>query len=118
MAILQQIDAPACRNLTTALEFLGKRWNGAILVALSRGADRFSLVLRGVPGLSDRMLAARLKELEQYGVVARTVIPTTPVQIRYQLTAHGVRVLRALEPLVSVGALMNDDELRTGDGER
>jgi DNA-binding HxlR family transcriptional regulator len=113
-----EIDALACRHLTTALEFLGRRWNGAILLALSRGADRFSAVLRSVPGLSDRMLAARLKELEQHGAVARTVIPSTPVQIRYQLTPHGVGIVTALGPLVSVGERMSDADARMSDAEQ
>jgi DNA-binding HxlR family transcriptional regulator len=105
-----QIDADACRHLTTALEFLGRRWNGAILLALARGADRFSVVLREVPGLSDRMLAARLKELEQHGVVSRSVVPSTPVQVRYALTARGARVLEALQPLVGVGEHMQEGQ--------
>jgi DNA-binding HxlR family transcriptional regulator len=103
-------DTVACRRLTTALEFLGRRWNGAIVLAVGSGANRFSLVLRAVPGLSDRMLAARLRELEQIDVVSRTVIPTTPVQIRYALTDHGARVLRALRPLVGVGAAMEQSQ--------
>lgn len=103
------IDAIACRRLTVALEFLGKRWNGAVMLALSRGADRFSEVLRGVPGLSDRVLAVRLRELEQHGMVRRTVVASIPVQIRYTLTDHGSAALRVLSPLVGVGARMEDE---------
>jgi DNA-binding HxlR family transcriptional regulator len=100
------IDDTDCRRMTIALEFAGKRWNGAVLLALARGADRFSEILRIVPGLSDRMLAVRLKELEQHGAVTRTVIPTTPVQVRYALSEYGSAVLHAIRPLASIGARM------------
>jgi DNA-binding HxlR family transcriptional regulator len=54
---------------------------------------RFAELAASIPDLSDRMLAERLRELEQEGIVARTVIPETPVRIEYALTSMG----RALE---------------------
>lgn len=53
------------------------------------GETRFSVISGTVPGMSDRMLAERLRELEEAGVVERTVIPETPVRIDYTLTAKG-----------------------------
>lgn len=99
--------------MTTALEFLGRRWNGAVLVALGRGAERFSEVLRMTPGLSDRMLAVRMKQLEQAGAVERIVVPSIPVQVRYQLTEHGRALLDAVRPLVEVGHRMELMEAET-----
>ncbi len=57
--------------------------------ALMTGISRFSDLSEIVPGLSDRMLAERLKELEAEGVVRRTVYPETPVRIEYSLTEKG-----------------------------
>lgn len=78
-----------CPNYHRAIEMIGRRWTGAILLALSHGAGRFCALTAAVPGLSDRMLSERLKELEAEGIVQRTVIPTTPVAVTYQLTEKG-----------------------------
>lgn len=109
---LVRIDDASCRRFTLALELVGKRWSGAVLLALGRGADRFSTVLRTVPGLSDRLLAARLKELETHGLVVRTVVPTTPVQVRYALSDAGRDLLGALQPLVEFGDRMVREQAR------
>jgi DNA-binding HxlR family transcriptional regulator len=81
--------AAVCPRYHHAIELIGRRWTGAILLALSSGAERFHLLLDAVPGLSDRMLSERLKELEAEGIVRRTVLPTTPVTITYHLTEKG-----------------------------
>lgn len=78
-----------CPRYHRAIELIGRRWTGAILLALSGGAERFCALTAVVPGLSDRMLSERLKELEAEGIVRRTVLPTTPVTITYHLTEKG-----------------------------
>lgn len=100
---LRGIDDEQCRHACVALEFVGRRWSSAILLALARGATRFSEVLASVEGLSDRLLAVRLKELEHAGLVVRRVEPTTPVTIRYGLTERGRDLMAALQPLVEFG---------------
>lgn len=97
------INDEECRRATAIVEQVGRRWNSGILLALARGATRFSEILARVDGLSDRMLAARLKELEQMGLVDRIVEPTTPVSVRYRLTEHGRELLASLQPLVRYG---------------
>lgn len=72
-----------------AIELIGRRWTGAILRAMLTGTTRFSDITAAVPGLSDRLLSERLKELEAEGIVTRTVIPSTPVKIAYELTPKG-----------------------------
>ena len=72
-----------------AVELIGRRWTGVILRALLAGAERFSELTESIPGLSDRMLSERLKELEAEGIVTRMVIPATPVRIEYHLTDKG-----------------------------
>jgi DNA-binding HxlR family transcriptional regulator len=88
--------AECCGLYHRAVELVGKRWTGAILLVLMDGPLRFSEVKVLVPDLSDRLLSERVKELEAEGIVARRVIGDTPVKVEYALTDKG----RALEPAV------------------
>lgn len=99
----EHFDENECRLFAGAVELAGRRWSPGILVALARGAQRFSEIRSAVPGLSDRMLTQRLKELIGHGVVERAVLPSTPVQVHYSLTAQGAELLGALQPLVGWG---------------
>src|SRR3954452_12257875 len=85
-----------CRLYHRAVELVGKRWTGAILLVLLDGRLRFSEIRQLVPDLSDRLLSERLKELESEGMVRRTVIDDMPVRVQYELTDKG----GALEPSV------------------
>lgn len=78
-----------CPRFHHAVELIGRRWTGAIVRAMLAGVTQFSGLREAVPGLSDRMLSERLKELEAEGIVRRTVIPDTPVRITYALTDKG-----------------------------
>ena len=78
-----------CPLYHRAVELIGRRWTGAILRAMLCGVNRFSDLTAAIPGLSDRMLSERLKELEAEGIVRRAVIPETPVRITYELTDKG-----------------------------
>ncbi|HKN98822.1 MAG TPA: helix-turn-helix domain-containing protein [Pseudonocardiaceae bacterium] len=95
-----RIDDEACREFQGSVELVGRRWSAAILLALARGAERFGEVHHAVDGISSRLLAVRLKELEDNNLVERTVVPTTPVQIRYTLTPCGRELLAGLMPLL------------------
>jgi DNA-binding HxlR family transcriptional regulator len=95
------VPAAFCPQFHHAVELIGRRWSGAVVRAmLYGGITRFSDLIQAVPGLSDRMLSERLKELESEGVVTRTVIPDTPVRIEYHLTEKG----RALAGVVDAVA--------------
>ena len=103
-----QIDDEQCRRVSGALEFIGRRWSGAILLAMTRGATRFGEIRNAVAGLSDRMLAARLKEFEHAGLATRIVEPTTPVGVRYELTPRGAALMAAVQPLAEFGEIWAD----------
>ena len=81
------------------MEVVGQRWSPSILLALDRGAERFTDLLAAIGGLSARMLTVRLKELVTAQLVERTVIPTMPVTVRYHLTPRGVDLVTALAPI-------------------
>jgi DNA-binding HxlR family transcriptional regulator len=85
-----------CRLYHRAVELVGKRWTGAILLVLLGGPLRFSEIRQLVPDLSDRLLSERLKELEAEDIVERRVLDGAPVRVEYGLTAKG----KALEPAV------------------
>jgi DNA-binding HxlR family transcriptional regulator len=78
-----------CPRYEKAISILGKRWTALILRALLAGSSRFNSISAYVPGLSDRLLSERLKELEAEGIVTRVVYPETPVRIEYTLTDKG-----------------------------
>lgn len=88
-----------CAVFHRAVELVGRRWNGAIIHAMLGGADRFSAIRDAVPDLTDKMLAERLRELEAERIVARVVIPTTPVRVEYGLTPKGQALATALSAL-------------------
>src|SRR3954453_20957792 len=88
-------NRPTCCSLYHhAIELVGKRWTGAILLVLMDGPLHFSGIRQLVPELSDRLLSERLKELEGEGVVERRVLDGAPVRVEYSLAEKG----RALEP--------------------
>lgn len=95
------IDEEECRRFQASVEFAGRKWNAAILLAGARGARRFTEYQALVEGISDRLLSARMKELEAEGLIERTVQPTTPVMISYTLTDPGRQLISLLHPLVN-----------------
>ncbi|MCU1578294.1 MAG: transcriptional regulator [Rhodoglobus sp.] len=101
--LLHGIDDNECRRFQSSVELVGKRWNSGILLAIARDSTRFSEILSAVTGLSDRLLAQRLKELEFSGLVAREVVASTPVQVRYRLTERGADLMDSLQPMVEWG---------------
>ena len=87
---MDRVQEPFCPYFHHAVELIGRRWTGAIIRALQSGLSRFTEITDAIPGLSDRMLSERLKELEAEGLVARRVIPDMPVRIDYALTEKGL----------------------------
>lgn len=90
------LESAYCPKFQAAVELIGRRWSGAIVRALLAGSVRFGDVLHRVPGLSDRLLSERLRELETEGIVVRTVFPEIPVRIEYHLTEKGMELERII----------------------
>ncbi len=89
MGAEEQTFTAFCPTYTRAIEIIGRRWTGAIVRSMLAGATRYSEIVAAVPGLSDRLLSERLKELEAEGIVQRRVTPSHPVRIDYSLTPKG-----------------------------
>lgn len=88
-----------CPKYHRAVELIGRRWTGAIILLLLGGHNRFHELAERIPGMSDRMLSERLKELEGAGIVERVVIPDTPVRIEYRLTEMGLALEEPLDAI-------------------
>src|SRR5215468_9639702 len=89
-----------CAKFHKAVELIGGRWTGAVIRLLLNDRMRFAELRGAIPDISDRMLSERLRELEAEGILARIVVPETPVRVEYELTEKG----RALEhALAAVG---------------
>jgi DNA-binding HxlR family transcriptional regulator len=81
------------------LERIGDKWVTLLLVALSDGALRYGELSRAVPGASQKMLTQSLRAMERDGLVARSVTPSVPVRVDYELTALGVSLLPVLRAI-------------------
>ena len=90
-----------CPHFHAAIELIGKRWSGAILEALSHGPLRYGELGQAVPGMSDRLLSERLRELESEGLVERSVEQEERVRVTYSLTGKGADLKPALGELKS-----------------
>jgi DNA-binding HxlR family transcriptional regulator len=86
-----------CPRYEKAMDLLGKRWTGLILRAMFSGCTRFNTIGSYVPGLSDRVLSERLRELEAEGIIERRVHAERPVRIEYALTARGEQLRPVVE---------------------
>lgn|SRR5690625_2185026 len=84
-----------CPKFEKAVTLLNKRWTGLIIAQLLNGSQRFCHIESDI-GISGRVLSERLKDLENEGIIKRTVYDETPVRIEYSLTEKG----KALAPLM------------------
>jgi DNA-binding HxlR family transcriptional regulator len=89
-----------CARFHRASELIGRRWTGAIIFVLLKSRCRFATLRDAIPAITDRMLCERLQELEQEGIVERTVLPETPVRVEYALTRKGRALAGAFDALV------------------
>lgn len=85
--------------LARAFQFLGKRWNAAVLGSLSVGPAGFREISRSLGGISDSVLSNRLVALCEAGLISRTVQPGPPVSVAYALTGRGAALMPALEQI-------------------
>jgi len=97
---------PAC-PLTECMRLLGGAWTPNLVWRLSADPRRFSELREDIPRISAKVLTARLRALEENGVLTRTVVPTSPPSVEYALTDLGRELLPVIEAIVRVGAKLN-----------
>nr|WP_245673271.1 helix-turn-helix domain-containing protein [Nocardia lijiangensis] len=83
------------------LDRVGDKWSVLIMAMLGTGPRRYSDLRRSIDGISQRMLTLTLRSLERDGLVTRTVTPTTPPRVDYDLTAVGRTLSREVGALIS-----------------
>jgi DNA-binding HxlR family transcriptional regulator len=88
-----------CLATREILNRVGDKWSVLVVVLLGQGTQRFNELKRAVEGISQRMLTATLRGLERDGLVKRTVHPTNPPQVEYELTALGRSLLEPVSTL-------------------
>ena len=86
-----------------AIEVFGGKWKPLILWWLQQRTWRFAELRRQIPGITEKMLAQQLRELEADGIVDRRVYPTVPPKVEYSLTEYGRSLKRALRSLCDWG---------------
>jgi DNA-binding HxlR family transcriptional regulator len=99
-----------CRTVTEILSRVGDKWSVQVVVQLGEGPKRFNELRRIVSGVSQRMLTLTLRGLERDGLVTRTVYPTIPPRVDYQLTGLGCSLLKTVRGLGD-WAITNRDEI-------
>ena len=93
-------DHADCRGVASILSRVGDKWSVLVIMMLSDGPKRFNELKRMINGISQRMLTLTLRGLERDGLVTRTIFPTIPPRVDYELTDLG-RGLQ--EPVKALG---------------
>jgi DNA-binding HxlR family transcriptional regulator len=89
-----------CRAVSEVLSRVGDKWTILVVGELGNGPRRFNEIRRALGSISQRMLTLTLRGLERDGLVTRTVFPTVPPRVDYELTKLG---LSLLEPVSGIG---------------
>jgi DNA-binding HxlR family transcriptional regulator len=95
-----------CKAFQTAIDTLGRPWTAQILNVLQDGPLRFCGIGDRLPAMGDKVLSARLKELEGRGLLTRNVDPGPPVKVAYELTELGRSFNKVAKAIHTWGAEM------------
>ncbi|MFF4348790.1 winged helix-turn-helix transcriptional regulator [Streptomyces sp. NPDC001530] len=99
-------------GIRDVLDRIGDKWSVLVVVELAQGVRRFRQLQRAVPGISQRMLTLTVRRLERDGLVTRTVYPTVPPQVEYELTAMGHSLTHLVKALADWSAAHRDSIAR------
>ena len=105
-----------CRQVSEVLQRIGDKWTVLVVGELGGGPERFNEIRRSLGSISQRMLTLTLRGLERDGLVTRTVFPTVPPRVDYELTKLGRSLL---DPVNELGpwARQNQPAIQAGPGE-
>ena len=93
------LQTAGCKNVAPVLNRVGDKWSMLIVMILSGGPKRFSELKRAIDGISQRMLTLSLRGLERDGLLTRTVTPTIPPRVDYELTELGISLRQPVKAL-------------------
>lgn len=98
---------PAC-GMSVAIDVVGGKWKLHLMWVLGEGPQRFGHIRRMLDGVSEKVLAENLRQMEASGVVHRELYAEVPPRVEYSLTSLGEELNRALEPLGEWGDRYRD----------
>ena len=102
------MEKTACRHrlkaVSDALYAIGGKWKLQIIVAMLEGTNRFNELQRSIEGISSKVLASELKDLEMNGFIRREVLPGPPVIVQYELTGYSQSLTSVLDALYVWGS--------------
>ena len=99
MSLGNKHEPSTCRLVGDVLARIGDKWTVFVVRLLAEGPMRFNELKRAVDGISQRMLTLTLRGLERDGLVTRTVYPTVPPRVDYELTDLGQTLIQMLQGL-------------------
>ncbi len=102
---------PGC-PMAACMAVLGGAWTPSLIWKLSGDARRFGELQRDIPGISPKMLSARLRDLEGKGVVLREVVASSPPSVEYSLTELGRELIPVIHTIVRVGTRIREGSVR------
>jgi len=108
-------DPEDCRAMSDLLARVGDKWTVLVVAELGNGAKRFNEIRRALGSISQRMLTLTLRALERDGLVVRTVFPTIPPRVEYELTKLGRSLL---EPVSGLGLWVRKNRQAIQDARR
>lgn len=100
---------PSGCPMGTCMALLGGAWTTNVIWQLSGGPRRFGELHKDIPGISPKVLTARLRQLAVKGVVIRGVAPTSPPSVEYTLSALGKELIPIIDTIVRVGTRLLEE---------
>lgn len=108
-------DAGGCLATREILNRIGDKWSLYIVAMLANGSLRFNELKRGIDGISQRMLTLTLRGLERDGLITRTMYPSIPPRVDYELTELGTTLL---EPVMALVNWANNNQLAISEAHK
>src|SRR5665213_4513390 len=110
------LDVPGeCRAISEMLSRVGDKWSVLVVLTLGDGTKRFGEIQKALGSISKRMLTLTLRGLERDGLVTRTVFPTIPPRVDYELTKLGRSLL---EPVSELGLWARQNRMTIQEARR
>lgn len=94
--------------MAACMTLLGGAWTTMVIWKLAGDPRRFGELQKDIPGISPKMLTARLRRLENKGVVIRHVVPSSPPSVEYSLSELGREIVPVIDTIVRVGTKLRE----------
>jgi len=95
--------------VTFCMSMIGGKWKPIILFLISKGANRFGIMERGIEGITKQMLTKQLRELENDGVLERTIFAEIPPRVEYAFTPYGKSLFPVIDAMSAWGLTQMED---------